>query len=50
MIAARDQDAGEYRGALFVASRRSVLAQAGDPPDPERLAAILSDMADRLGA
>ena len=53
VIAAGDQDAEEYRGALFVASRRSVLEQTGDPgdspPELERIAAILSDMADRLG-
>ncbi len=54
VIAAHEQDAEEYRGALFVASRRSVLEQTGDPgdspPELERLAAVLSDMADRLGA
>jgi hypothetical protein len=54
VIAAADQDAEEYRGALFIASRRSVLDQSGDPgnsaPELERLATILSDMADRLGA
>jgi hypothetical protein len=54
VIAASEQDADEYRGALFVASRRSVLEQGGHPGDSEpelaRIATILSDMADRLGA
>lgn len=54
VIAAHEQDAEENRGALFVASRRSVLEQTGDPGDSpqelERLATILSDTADRLGA
>ena len=54
VIAADDEDDDEHRGALFVASRRSVLDQFGDPGDspPElaRLATILSGMADRLGA
>ncbi|MBB4906124.1 hypothetical protein [Actinophytocola algeriensis] len=54
VIAAHEQDTEEYRGALFVASRRSLLDQLGDPrdspPELERIAAILSDMADRLGA
>lgn len=54
VIAAHDQEAEEYRGALFVASRRSILEQTGNPgdspPELERLATILSDMADRLGA
>jgi hypothetical protein len=54
VIAAREQDSEEYRGALLVASRRGVLDQTGDPGDsgPElaRIATILSDMADRLGA
>ena len=54
VIAAHEQDTEEYRGGLFIASRRSVLEQSGDPGDSpqelERLATILSDMADRLGA
>jgi hypothetical protein len=54
VIAAREQDSEEYRGALLVASRRGVLDQTGDPGDSEpelaRIATILSDMADRLGA
>ena len=54
VIDAQDQDAEENRGALFVASRRSVLEQTGDPgdspPELSRIATILSDMADRFGA
>ncbi len=54
VIAAQDQDTEENRGALFVASRRSVLEQAGDPgesaPELASIATMLSDMADRLGA
>jgi hypothetical protein len=54
VIAASEQDTEEYRGALFVASRRGVLDQVGDPgssqPELERLATILNDMVDHLGA
>ncbi len=54
VIDAQDQDAEENRGALFVASRRGVLEQAGAPGNApaelERIATVLSDMADRLGA
>jgi hypothetical protein len=54
VIPAREQETEEYHGALFVASRSNLLDQVGDPgdspPELERLAAILSDMADRLRA
>jgi hypothetical protein len=54
VIAAAEQDAGEYRGALFLTSRRTLVEQAGRQgtslPDRERLAATLSEMADLLGA
>jgi hypothetical protein len=53
VIASADQDSEEYRGTLFIASRRALLEQTGDPGDSpqelERLAAVLTQMADRLG-
>ena len=49
VITAREQETDAYRGALFIASRRNLLDQ-GSAADVERLAAVLSDMADRLGA
>jgi hypothetical protein len=53
-IAAGEQDTDEYRGALFLTSRRTLVEQAGRQgdslPDRERLAAALSEMADLLGA
>jgi NADH dehydrogenase len=54
VIAAHEQEADEYRGSLFLTSRRTLLGQAGQQggsqPDMERLAAALSAMADQLGA
>jgi hypothetical protein len=53
VIPAGRQEADEYRGSLFIASRRSILHQTGQQgtslPELERLAAVLSEMADRLG-
>jgi hypothetical protein len=54
VIAAGEQDTDEYRGALLITSRRTLLEQAGNQrdslPDEEHLATTLSEMADRLGA
>jgi hypothetical protein len=53
VIDAGEQQSDEYRGSLFIASRRVLLEQTGAPADSEpelrRLAATLSEMADRLG-
>jgi hypothetical protein len=54
VIAASEQDTDEYRGALFLTSRRTLVEQAERQgtalPDRESLAAALSEMADLLGA
>lgn len=52
VIAGQEQESPEYRGTLFLTSRRALLEQAGEPesePELERLATMLSEMADRLG-
>ena len=54
VIPAGEQESDDYRGTLFLTSRRTLLEQAGpqgdSPPDLERLAVTLSAMADQLGA
>ncbi|MFC4852774.1 hypothetical protein [Actinophytocola glycyrrhizae] len=54
VIPAREQEAEEYRGTLFLTSRRTLLDQAGQQgtslPEMQRLAVTLSAMADQLGA
>lgn len=52
VIPSAEQDSPDYRGTLFLTSRRALLDQAGEPesePELERLATMLSEMADRLG-
>lgn len=53
VIAAAEQDSVDYRGALFLTSRETLVDHAGDgagsDSELERSAAMLTELADRLG-